>query len=108
MARARPPRSASSPSIWRMPALRCCWGGPAPFPLRRGSSWGAGAPATWWRSAGRGGGKDVVVVDPAGRLPTQLHLMQELAKIRRVIGKADAGAPHEVLLVLDGNTGQNA
>ncbi|KAB7623232.1 signal recognition particle-docking protein FtsY [Verminephrobacter eiseniae] len=59
-------------------------------------------------SAGKARGKDVVLVDTAGRLPTQLHLMQELAKIRRVIGKADAGAPHEVLLVLDGNTGQNA
>ena len=59
-------------------------------------------------SAGRARGKDVVLVDTAGRLPTQLHLMQELQKIRRVIAKADAGAPHEVLLVIDGNTGQNA
>lgn len=59
-------------------------------------------------SAGRARGKDVVLVDTAGRLPTQLHLMQELQKIRRVITKADAGAPHEVLLVIDGNTGQNA
>jgi fused signal recognition particle receptor len=42
------------------------------------------------------------------RLPTQLHLMDELKKIRRVIGKAQDGAPHEVLLVVDGNTGQNA
>ncbi len=59
-------------------------------------------------SAGKARGKDVVLVDTAGRLPTQLHLMQELQKIRRVITKADAGAPHEVLLVIDGNTGQNA
>ncbi|KKW66778.1 cell division protein FtsY [Lampropedia cohaerens] len=59
-------------------------------------------------SAGRARGKDVVLVDTAGRLPTQLHLMEELKKIKRVIGKADAGAPHEVLLVIDGNTGQNA
>ena len=59
-------------------------------------------------SAGRARGKDVVLVDTAGRLPTQLHLMQELTKIRRVITKADASAPHEVLLVIDGNTGQNA
>ena len=44
----------------------------------------------------------------AGRLPTQLHLMEELKKIRRVVTKADATAPHEVLLVIDGNTGQNA
>jgi fused signal recognition particle receptor len=50
----------------------------------------------------------VVIADTAGRLPTQLHLMEELRKIRRVIAKADASAPHEVLLVVDGNTGQNA
>ena len=59
-------------------------------------------------SAGRARGKDVVLVDTAGRLPTQLHLMEELKKIKRVIQKADATAPHEVLLVIDGNTGQNA
>src|SRR5574337_609050 len=59
-------------------------------------------------TAGRARGKDVVLVDTAGRLPTQLHLMDELKKIRRVIAKAEATAPHEVLLVIDGNTGQNA
>jgi fused signal recognition particle receptor len=59
-------------------------------------------------NAGRARGTGVVMVDTAGRLPTQLHLMEELKKIRRVIGKADAAAPHEVLLVVDGNTGQNA
>ncbi|MES2939969.1 MAG: signal recognition particle-docking protein FtsY [Pseudomonadota bacterium] len=59
-------------------------------------------------SAGKARGKNVVIVDTAGRLPTQLHLMEELRKIRRVIQKADASAPHEVLLVIDGNTGQNA
>ncbi len=59
-------------------------------------------------SAGKARGKDVVLVDTAGRLPTQLHLMEELKKIKRVIQKADASAPHEVLLVIDGNTGQNA
>jgi len=59
-------------------------------------------------SAGKARGKDVVLVDTAGRLPTQLHLMEELRKIRRVITKADASGPHEVLLVIDGNTGQNA
>jgi fused signal recognition particle receptor len=48
------------------------------------------------------------MVDTAGRLPTQLHLMDELKKIKRVIGKAMDTAPHEVLLVIDGNTGQNA
>ena len=51
---------------------------------------------------------DIVMVDTAGRLPTQLHLMDELKKIKRVIGKGMASAPHEVLLVIDGNTGQNA
>ena len=59
-------------------------------------------------SAGRARRKDVVIVDTAGRLPTQLHLMEELRKIKRVVQKADATAPHEVLLVIDGNTGQNA
>nr|WP_198952874.1 MULTISPECIES: signal recognition particle-docking protein FtsY [unclassified Achromobacter] len=59
-------------------------------------------------NAGRARGAAVVMVDTAGRLPTQLHLMEELKKIRRVIGKADGNAPHEVLLVIDGNTGQNA
>jgi len=58
--------------------------------------------------AGKARGKDVVLVDTAGRLPTQLHLMEELKKIRRVISKAEPTAPHEVLLVIDGNTGQNA
>jgi fused signal recognition particle receptor len=59
-------------------------------------------------NAGRAREAGVVMIDTAGRLPTQLHLMEELKKIRRVIGKADADAPHEVLLVIDGNTGQNA
>jgi fused signal recognition particle receptor len=58
--------------------------------------------------AARARGTDVVMVDTAGRLPTQLHLMDELKKIKRVIGKGMEGAPHEVLLVIDGNTGQNA
>jgi fused signal recognition particle receptor len=58
--------------------------------------------------AAKSRGIDVVLADTAGRLPTQLHLMDELAKIKRVIGKAAPGAPHEILLVLDGNTGQNA
>lgn len=53
-------------------------------------------------------GINVVMVDTAGRLPTQLHLMDELKKIKRVIAKGMATAPHEVLLVIDGNTGQNA
>ncbi len=58
--------------------------------------------------AGKARGCDVVIADTAGRLPTQSHLMEELKKIQRTIGKAQAGAPHEVLLVVDGNTGQNA
>jgi fused signal recognition particle receptor len=59
-------------------------------------------------NAGRARGCDVVIADTAGRLPTQLHLMEELKKIKRVITKAQPDAPHEVLLVVDGNTGQNA
>ena len=59
-------------------------------------------------TAAKARGKDVVLVDTAGRLPTQLHLMEELKKIKRVVQKADQTAPHEVLLVIDGNTGQNA
>ena len=59
-------------------------------------------------TAGKARHCDVVIADTAGRLPTQLHLMEELRKVKRVIGKAQSGAPHEVLLVIDGNTGQNA
>jgi fused signal recognition particle receptor len=59
-------------------------------------------------TAGHARGKDVVLVDTAGRLPTQLHLMEELKKIKRVVQKAEPTGPHEVLLVIDGNTGQNA
>ena len=59
-------------------------------------------------SAARARGIDVVIADTAGRLPTQLHLMDEIRKVKRVLGKALEGAPHEVLLVLDANTGQNA
>lgn len=51
---------------------------------------------------------DIVLADTAGRLPTQMHLMDEIAKVKRVMDKALSGAPHEVLLVLDANTGQNA
>ena len=59
-------------------------------------------------SAARARGIDVVLADTAGRLPTQLHLMDEIKKVKRVIAKAMPEAPHEVLLVLDANTGQNA
>jgi fused signal recognition particle receptor len=58
-------------------------------------------------NAARGRSIDVVLADTAGRLPTQGHLMDELRKVKRVIGKARDGAPDEVWLVLDANTGQN-
>ena len=58
--------------------------------------------------AAKARGIDVVLADTAGRLPTQLHLMEEIAKVKRVIAKAAPEAPHEVLLVLDANIGQNA
>lgn len=51
---------------------------------------------------------DIVIADTAGRLPTQMHLMDEIKKVQRVIGKALPNAPHEILLVIDANTGQNA
>jgi len=53
-------------------------------------------------------GIDIVIADTAGRLPTQKHLIDELAKIKKVIKKFDESAPHETILVLDANTGQNA
>ncbi len=59
-------------------------------------------------AAARARNIDVVLADTAGRLPTQLHLMEEIRKVKRVIEKAVPGAPHEILLVLDANTGQNA
>ena len=58
-------------------------------------------------SAAKARGADVLLIDTAGRLHNKAHLMQELAKIRRVIAKELPGAPHETLLVLDGTTGQN-
>jgi fused signal recognition particle receptor len=59
-------------------------------------------------SSGLAKGSDVVIIDTAGRLHNKLHLMEELSKIKRVIQKVIPNAPHEVLLVLDGSTGQNA
>lgn len=59
-------------------------------------------------SAAKARGIDIVLADTAGRLATQLHLMEEIKKVKRVIAKAEPDAPHEVLLVLDANTGQNA
>ena len=58
-------------------------------------------------NAAKARGIDVVLADTAGRLPTQLHLMEEIAKVKRVIQKAEPSGPHEVLLVLDANIGQN-
>ena len=59
-------------------------------------------------AAARARGVDVLIADTAGRLPTQLHLMDELKRVKRSIGKSMEGAPHEVILVLDGTNGQNA
>jgi fused signal recognition particle receptor len=59
-------------------------------------------------AAARARGADVLIVDTAGRLHTRENLMEELKKIRRVLGKLDASAPHEVMIVLDATTGQNA
>ncbi|WP_313399404.1 signal recognition particle-docking protein FtsY [Stenotrophomonas sp.] len=58
--------------------------------------------------AGKARGTSVLIADTAGRLHTQTGLMNELSKIRRVLGKIDETAPHEVLMVIDGTTGQNA
>jgi fused signal recognition particle receptor len=59
-------------------------------------------------TAARARAIDVVLADTAGRLPTQLHLMEEIKKVKRVIAKLDPQAPHEIILVLDANNGQNA
>jgi fused signal recognition particle receptor len=59
-------------------------------------------------NAARARGIDVLIADTAGRLHTQTHLMDELVKVKRVLARLDASAPHEVLLVLDGTIGQNA
>jgi fused signal recognition particle receptor len=59
-------------------------------------------------NAAKARGIDIVLADTAGRLATQLHLMEEIKKVKRVIAKAEPGGPHETLLVLDANTGQNA
>jgi fused signal recognition particle receptor len=59
-------------------------------------------------SSGKAHGADVVIIDTAGRLHNKINLMNELTKIKNVMGRIVPGAPHEVLLVLDGSTGQNA
>jgi fused signal recognition particle receptor len=125
MAPARPRRSASWPSISKARARACCWAAGDTFRAaarEQLTAWGerngvtviaqeSGDPAAVVFdaiNAARARKIDVVLADTAGRLPTQLHLMEEIAKVRRVIQKVDASAPHEVLLVLDANIGQNA
>lgn len=76
--------------------------------VRQGAGADPAAVAFDAASAGKARGADYVVIDTAGRLHTQKNLMQELEKIRRVIGKAIPGAPHETLLVIDATNGQNA
>jgi fused signal recognition particle receptor len=58
-------------------------------------------------SAGEARGRDVVIIDTAGRLHTQEHLREELSKVRRVVAQRLPGAPHETLLTIDATTGQN-
>jgi fused signal recognition particle receptor len=84
------------------------WGGRNGVPVVAQASGDPGAVVFDALGAARARGADVLVVDTAGRLPTQLHLMEEIRKVKRVAAKALDGAPHEVLLVLDANTGQNS
>jgi fused signal recognition particle receptor len=84
------------------------WGGRNGVPVIAQTSGDPGAVVFDALSAARARGADVLIADTAGRLPTQLHLMDEIRKVKRVAAKALEGAPHEVLLVLDANTGQNS
>jgi fused signal recognition particle receptor len=84
------------------------WGSRNGVPVIAQASGDAGAVVFDALGAARARGADVVIADTAGRLPTQLHLMEEIRKVKRVAAKALDGAPHEVLLVLDANTGQNS
>jgi fused signal recognition particle receptor len=84
------------------------WGARNNVPVIAQASGDPGAVVFDALSAARARGTDVVIADTAGRLPTQLHLMEEIRKVKRVAAKALEGAPHEVLLVLDANTGQNS
>jgi fused signal recognition particle receptor len=84
------------------------WGARNAVPVIAQESGDPGAVVFDALSAARARNIDVVIADTAGRLPTQLHLMEEIKKVKRVAAKALAGAPHEVLLVLDANTGQNS
>jgi fused signal recognition particle receptor len=83
------------------------WGARNAVPVIAQDSGDPGAVVFDALSAARARRIDVVIADTAGRLPTQLHLMEEIRKVKRVAAKAQEGAPHEVLLVLDANSGQN-
>ena len=84
------------------------WGEKNGVPVIAQQAGDAGAVVFDALGAARARGIDVVIADTAGRLPTQLHLMEEIRKVKRVAAKALEGAPHEILLVLDANTGQNS
>jgi fused signal recognition particle receptor len=84
------------------------WGARNNVPVIAQDSGDPGAVVFDALAAARARNVDVLIADTAGRLPTQLHLMEEIKKVRRVAAKALEGAPHEVLLVLDANTGQNS
>jgi fused signal recognition particle receptor len=84
------------------------WGARNNVPVIAQESGDPGAVVFDALSAARARKIDVVIADTAGRLPTQLHLMEEIRKVKRVAAKALEGAPHEVVLVLDANTGQNS
>ena len=84
------------------------WGARNNVPVIAQESGDPGAVVFDALNAARARKVDVVIADTAGRLPTQLHLMEEIRKVKRVAAKAMEGAPHEVLLVLDANTGQNS
>jgi fused signal recognition particle receptor len=84
------------------------WGARNAVPVIAQQSGDPGAVVFDALGAARARNIDVVIADTAGRLPTQLHLMEEIRKVKRVAAKALEGAPHEVLLVLDANTGQNS
>jgi len=75
--------------------------------VRQGQGADPGAVAFDAVASAKARGADVVLIDTAGRLQTQRNLMEELRKVTAVVGKADPGAPHETLLVLDATTGQN-
>jgi fused signal recognition particle receptor len=84
------------------------WGARNRVPVIAQASGDPGAVVFDALAAARARNVDIVIADTAGRLPTQLHLMEEIKKVKRVAAKALEGAPHEVLLVLDANIGQNS